>query len=375
MLIGQLFDSDSVGTLVMITLFTFSATLLTNKDRPYASRYAATSIGSILYGSLDNGVSVKEYIPMRIMLIFVGCCTFLFVELVVFPRSSKTIVQAQSLQFFEDLENFLFDTSKVCGSITSINKKEKGEGDEVHLPEDDPLWMLRGGYQKFTSSLVEVDLHTSRDVVSKTNALARREFRPALTEPSMGLNVSLDGPGYDNLLGEQSKILSQLDLIIITIRSLIGYYSSMKDDHPVRSLHWPSVLSSCLVEMALQLSKCGDSLRNIFPNGLLRPGACELPEVIRGIAMFRNFEDECLSVLGTVSDRHATYLKSINSSDGAVRYTAGFRLTLALLVSAIMQVGQSLSLCGRHLESIVTSFPTTDTVQHTSGRHDRATRQ
>lgn len=90
-----------------------------------------------------------------------------------------------------------------------------------------------------------------------------------------------------------------------------------------------------------------------------------MPEVIRGIAIFRNFEDVVLSVLGTVSDRHATYLKSINSSDGAViRYTPGFRLTLALLVSAIMQVGQSLSLCGRHLESIVASFPITDTAAY-----------
>ena len=358
MLINKLFDGSHWAVkLFALSIFVFTATFLTNRERPYASRYASASVVSILYGSFDNGIDAVDYAGMRVMLIFTGVVLFLFVEVLVFPRSSRTVVQASSLQFFEDLEHFFYDSGRICGSISAITKtKNGGEDNKVHLPEDDPMWLLREGYEKFPSLANELD--STRDVVSKTLGIAKGELRPGLQEPSLGVNIALDSAGYNNLLGEQSKIVSQLDLLIRSIKSLIGYYSNLNDNNRVRNLYWPTLLSTCLVDMAQQLSKCGDNLRAVFPNGLLRPGSCDIEQTIRAIAVFRNFEDLVLSTLNIVAERHSSYLDTLNTSGEKVGYAPGFRLTLSLAISSILTVGHSLSLCGQHLERIVQqSFP------------------
>ena len=82
LLIGKIVDpNNGIVKLLALSAFTFGATLLTNPARPYASRYAATSVGSILFGSFANNVEVHEYVPNRIMLIFIGVATFIFVEI------------------------------------------------------------------------------------------------------------------------------------------------------------------------------------------------------------------------------------------------------------------------------------------------------
>jgi len=357
MLINKLFDGSHWAVkLFALSIFVFTATFLTNRERPYASRYASASVVSILYGSFDNGIDAVDYAGMRVMLIFTGVVLFLFVEVLVFPRSSRTVVQASSLQFFEDLEHFFYDSGRICGSISAITRTKNGGEDKVHLPEDDPMWLLREGYDKFPSLANELD--STRDVVSKTLGIAKGELRPGLQEPSLGVNIALDSAGYNNLLAEQSKIVSQLDLLIRSIKSLIGYYSNLNDNNRVRNLYWPTLLSTCLVDMAQQLSKCGDNLRAVFPNGLLRPGSCDIEQTIRAIAVFRNFEDLVLDTLNIVAERHSSYLDTLNTSGEKVGYAPGFRLTLSLAISSILTVGHSLSLCGQHLEGIIQqSFP------------------
>ena len=98
--VDKVFHVNAIAKLLTLTLITFISILVSNPNRPYASRYAATSVGSILYGSFDNKMLVDDYVPTRIMLIFVGVTIFLFVELLMFPRSSRTIVQAQTVSSF-----------------------------------------------------------------------------------------------------------------------------------------------------------------------------------------------------------------------------------------------------------------------------------
>jgi len=151
--------------------------------------YANISLSSVLYGSFDSGMAVNDYIPLRVMLIFVGVVTFLCVEMLVLPRSSRTIVQAQSLQFFEDLEHVMFDSSKVCRSISSIhdNSSKDYENGDAFPSDEDPLFMLREGHEKIT---LTDDLNHAVETVSKTVALAKRELQPGIAEPSIGLNIS-----------------------------------------------------------------------------------------------------------------------------------------------------------------------------------------
>ena len=370
--IEKLFGANLLAKLISLTIFTFAAMLLSNGARPYASQYAATSLGSMLYGSFYGGVSVSEYIPIRVMLIFIGVVLFLCVEMLVFPRSSKTVVQGQSLQFFEDTETFLSESSKLVGSLSSIqsnkNKEEENDDDmKVSLSEIHRMWMMQEGHKKYMPSISD-DLSASRDAVVKTITLYKSELGPSLLEPSFGLNISLDTNGYRNLLTEQGIILSQIDLLIDTVKALIGYYSHLSEDHYYRSF-WPSFLSISLNEISEQLNNCQAGLQSVFPLGLISPGACDLSEIIRAVAEFRNFEDDVLTIHNKVADRYTAYANSIQSSGGeSALYIPGFRLTLSLAVSAILTIGKSLSKCGTHLATIVQSFPV-DKIQKDMNRN------
>jgi hypothetical protein len=224
-----------MAILASLTLFTFIATFLINLDRPYASRYAATSACSIIYGSFDNGMTVDENVPMRVMLIYVGVVTFLFVEMLIFPRSSRTVVQAYSLQFFEDLEHFLFDVSKVCDTISLIHGSSLEQEEDGALSESDSLLIFREGREEIA---LTTNLKETVDAVKNTVAQAKSELLPGIAEPSLGLNVCLDVAGYENLLAEQSRILSQLDLLVTSVKSMAGHYAHLPVDHAVRSLQW-----------------------------------------------------------------------------------------------------------------------------------------
>jgi hypothetical protein len=342
--------TNAIAKLLALTLITGISTFLSNPDRPYASRYAATSVGSILYGSFDNMMEVDDYVPMRIMLICVGVVTFLFVEMLLFPRSSRTIVQAQTVQLFEDLEQFFYQSSKTCSSISSVSGKDKESDDNLV----DPLWMLRYGHKEVdvTSTLVGAVA-----AVKKTFALAKSELQPGKLEPSLGLNISLDAVGYDRLLSETENIIVQLDLLVVTLQSLRGYYRHISKNHPVRDLQWPSLLSAILLRIAQQLSEISDEFKLVYPHGLFRPGASDITQIIEAVSKFRKFADVRLSVLADVEDRHSTYLNDTALSGEGMRYTSGFRLTLALAVSSILGTAKGLQNCGRHLERIVESFP------------------
>ncbi|KAL7491143.1 hypothetical protein ACHAWT_000590, partial [Skeletonema menzelii] len=240
--IGKVFHVNALAKLLALTLITFLSTLLSNPNRPYASRYAATSVGSILYGSFYNNVQVDDYVPTRIMLIFVGVAIFLFVEMILFPRSSKTIVQATTVQLFEDFEQLFYQSSKCCSAISSLSGKDKESNDNFV----DPLWMLRYGHKEFD---VSSSLTDSVAAVKNTFALAKGEMQPASMEPSLGINIILDSVGYDRLLNESENMIVQIDLLLVTLKSFQGYYGQMSKEHPVRDLQWPSLLSGSLLHI------------------------------------------------------------------------------------------------------------------------------
>ena len=128
----------------------------------------------------------------------------------------------------------------------------------------------------------------------------------------------------------------------------------------MRDLQWPSLLSASILRIAQQLSEICDEFRSIFPHGVFRPGASDITLIIEGVSKFRHFAQIRLTVLADVEDRHATYLNNIAQSGEGVRYTPGFRLTLALSISAILGAAEGLQKCGRSLERIVQTFPLED---------------
>jgi len=88
------------------------------------------------------------------------------------------------------------------------------------LSESDSLLIFREGHKEIA---LTTNLTETVDAVKNTVAQAKSELLPGIAEPSLGLSVCLDVAGYDNLLAEQSRILSQLDLLVTSVKSMAGH--------------------------------------------------------------------------------------------------------------------------------------------------------
>ncbi|KAL7522405.1 hypothetical protein ACHAWX_007087 [Stephanocyclus meneghinianus] len=354
LLISKLLPYDiTFVRIVSYSVFTFVATLLKDPQRPYLNQCAVNSVASILFGSVYNQVVVHEYVTQRIMLIFLGVATFLLVELALFPRSSRAIVQSCALKFFDDLQCFLIDAGEACESISTFQCQECQVPDRI---KEDPLFMLRQGHEdmsSFTSGLAD-GLSKLKEIVTQSN----NELLPGIAEPSLGLHIKLHSIGYEQLFYEQEKFISQLELLIICVNSLFGYYSFLPGNSPVRALHWPSLLAAIIHQVSQQLQICINSMKSVFPNGLCEPGSSSVSNIIVAISGFRKFEAVRLSILTkSIAGRYADDFNMLIASGNEINYPPGFRMTLALALSSVLTIAQSLQVCGLHLEEIVRAFP------------------
>jgi hypothetical protein len=287
------------------------------------------------------------------MLIFLGVATFLLVELAVFPRSSRAIVQSCALKFFDDMQCFLIDAGKACESISTFQCQECEVPDRI---KEDPLFMLRQGHEEmssFTSCLAD-GLSKLKEIVTQSN----NELLPGIAEPSLGLHMKLHAVGYEQLFYEQEQCISQLELLIICINSLLGYYSFLPGNAPVRALHWPSLLAEIIHQVSQQLQVCISSMKLVFSRGLCEPGSSSVSNIIVAISGFRKFEALRLSILTkSIADRYADDFNMLIASGYDINYPPGFRMTLALALSSVLTIAQSLQVCGQHVEEIVRAFP------------------
>ena len=338
--------------IVSYAIFAFVAILLKNPERAYANECAVTSLASILFGSLYNEFEVYEYVTQRIMLIFVGVATFLFVELTLFARSSRSVVKACVLNFFDDLNCFLLDATKVCRSIPTFKDQATQECDQF---EDEPLFMLRHGHKKmssYTSNLAD-RLSQLKDTIS----IATKELQPAIAEPSLGLQTKLHGVGYEKLLREQDRCISQLEILITCINTLIGYYSLFSKDATIREFQRPDLIADITDKISQHLQICIHDIKVVFPRGLCEPGSCSVSNIIASLSRFRYFEAIRVFILTkSVANSHVEYSKMNITSEDAHHIT-GFRTTVALAASSVLTIAQSLQLCGLYLEEIARAFP------------------
>ena len=345
------YEISYVG-IVSYAIFAFVAILLKNPERAYANECAVTSLASILFGSFYNEFEVHEYVTQRIMLIFVGVATFLFVELAVFTRSSRSVVQACVLNFFDDLNCFLVEASKICRSIPTLKDMEARECDQC---DNEPLFMLRQGHKdmsSYTSSLAD-RLSQLKDTIS----IATKELQPAIAEPSLGLHTKLHGIGYEKLLHEQDRCISQLEVLITCINTLIGYYSLFSKDASIRKFHRPDLIADITDKVSQHLQTCIHGIKVVFPRGLCEPGSCSVSSIIASASRFRYFEAVRVLILTkSVAEGHAEYSNMMMTPEDAFHMT-GFRTTIALAASSVLTIAQCLQFCGLYLEEIARSFP------------------
>lgn len=356
LLLAKLFPIDIVSvSIAMYSVFAFIAILLKNPARAYANECAVTSLASILFGSFYNELEVHEYVTQRILLIFIGVATFLFVELAIFTRSSRSVVEACAVKWFDDLQAFLLDAADVCRSVPTF------QCNDCEVPDafkDEPLFMLRQGHKDMASHTIS--LADKLSLIKDTIAIANDELQPAIDEPSLGLHTKLHGIGYEKLLYEQERCISQLEVLITCINSLIGYYSILKENATIRDLQRPHLIAEIISRVSQQLQSCIYGMKVAFPRGLCQPGPCTVPNIIASLSCFRNFEAVRVSILTkSVANSHADYYKVLISSVEAF-HSIGFRTTVALAASSVLTIAQCLQFCGLHLEEIARSFPLED---------------
>jgi len=351
LLVTTLLPSTILMGITAYAILAFVSILVKNPERAYANECAVTSLASILFGSYYNDSAVDQYVTQRIMLIFIGVSTFLVVELAIFPRSSRRIVEACALKWFEDLRGLMVDASEVSRSISSFQCKDC---DVQECTTDDFPFMLHLGHNEispFASNLVD-----KVSGLKETIAVANKELQPAISEPSLGLHVKLHGIGYEKLLHQQERCTSQVEVLITCMNAMIGYYSCLSEDALVRELRRPEMIAEIINQLVDQLQSCIHGMKLAFPRGLCEPGSCSVSSMIALLSHFRSYEAIRVSILTkTVADNHAEYFKTMMSSD--MGHTTGFRTTIALAISTVLAIAQCLQFCGLHLEEIVRYFP------------------
>lgn len=144
MIVSDLFPGNQDYVKIpAIAIFTFVVVYLRNKEHAYKYTYAATSIGSMLYGSVKNDFNISGYIPKRIELIFVGVMIFSLVELLLFPRSSRKMVEGLGFQFFLTLRDYLKQAVK-CTTLMGEYVKQSNNTNMLMFDDlDDPFHLTK----------------------------------------------------------------------------------------------------------------------------------------------------------------------------------------------------------------------------------------
>lgn len=314
---------------------------LRDEDHAYKYTYAATSIGSMLYGSIKLDYDIEGYIPKRIEFIFVGVLIFCFTELFFFPRSSRKMVEQESLQFFDCVKNFL-DQAVVCTQRMEQYVSESTEASEY-------TFMLLGeSGDPFQLKKLE-ECH--KEAKSRSTKL-KAEISSGLMEPSLGLSLDLQMESFRGLTTEEGLCELQCAALYNSLSKLSIFYRQ-DDDHPVRELNWPTVHTHFLKEARDTMSKVLTWLHAVFPDGRMRAQGGNSVRAVNAASTFRGLEDVRLKIIAEWSETFANFVKH----RGFERSDPVSVMTLALTSNAILNLCRSLQRAGKCVEEVAYRFP------------------
>jgi len=384
MLIADLFPpNQDVITIASIGIFTFGAIYLRNKDHAYKYTYAATSIGSMSYGSVQNNVDVYGYVPKRIQLIFVGVIMFAIIELLVFPRSSQTILERNIMDFFSNVEEVIEVARKYAVDLSSYIQCCEANDVERPLMDDDNATE--------TGSVAELpsfdSLRSSMKQLSDTAATLMKEVSPALKEPYFGFAQRLRPAPILGIVRESASIQLQLSSFLDSLERLsrvLVPHQDDTDDHQQLQLQqeatcdqikkrssertlacntaisayscWAQVYSRLLEKVSIQMQLCCDNLRIAYPDGHLRPQNCNTLEAIASAASFRDLDSVRLEILSIWGD-HFMEMGNKQSTSAATILSPNQLMMLGITVSHLLETCRHIQKAGKGLEEYARTFP------------------
>lgn len=343
MLVSDLFPGNKDYIKIPeITVFTFAVIYLRNSEHAYKFTYAATSIGSMLYGSVKIDFDVVSYIPKRIELIFLGCVIFSIVELMLFPRSSRKMVEGLTFQYFLTMRDYLKQ---------SVESSRRMEEYIAASTEATKYTMLMFDENEDPFQLKQLkEIHNK---LKTQSAKMKKEIDAAMAEPNVGLALPLQPEAFRALVVHQASCSMQASMLLDAMETLSKYYQ--QEGHPVRQMNWPRVHTQFLLEASDATENACNWLKTIFPDGRIRAQGGNSVKAVFAAASFRNFEDVRLKVVADWSVNFQNFV----DSNGFESSDPSSVMTLGLTTTHILQLCRHMQKAGKNIEEIAYMFPAT----------------
>jgi len=355
LLLVEFFSGDVDGAKIpAITLFTFAVIYLKKDEHAYQYSYAATSIGSMMYGSIKNSYDVKGYIPLRIQLIFVGVITFALVELFLFPRSSRKKVELKILQYFE-LAGEFFHKARDFSNTMHHSHVEK-QLDEVETAIDsealNSIEVSRSANDHDVSRMFQ-DLVNAEAALRTTSLSLKTELSSALLEPYFGFAQKLHAQSVTGMVSEMCESQTQA-LLLVKALKMVADYNVLSKQESESSLQksWPRAYATILDMAGKQMDAVCQDLLVAFPDSRFRPKDGNTLRAITAAASFRDFRDVRLKITTVWSELFQEYSGNTGIDD------PNEFIVMGITTSFILEFCRHLQLAGRKMEWSAGHFPT-----------------
>jgi hypothetical protein len=294
----------------------------------------------MMYGSIKNNFNILGYIPKRIELIFCGVMIFSIVELMIFPRSSRKLVEETTFQFFLNVQSFL-EQAKECTERMHIYVSHSPSSAEyiegMFNENDDPFYL-----KKLKSSLAKL--------TANINCL-KKELDAALEEPNVGLTLPLHAPSFRSLAKEQANCETQATSLVNALESLVDYYK--QKNHPIRQMNWPMVHTEILEDASETVGYTSEWLTTVYRDGRIRPQKGNSVKAVTAASSFRTLEDCRLRMISKWSCCYKEFLQK-QGFEGSDPVAV---MALAKTTTFIHDLCRHLQKAGRHLEEVAYGFP------------------
>ena len=339
LLVTDLFPGNKDAVKIpAIALFTYVIIYTRNAKHAYKFTYAATSIGSMLYGSVKNDFNIAGYIPKRIELIFVGTVIFGFVELMMFPGSSRNIVEHVGYELFFSVRDFMHQTTKCVQHMELFIENSNRNDEPVDCFKGDDLFQLN-------------DLVKLQKKLRAQCSKIKVELESGINEPNMGLSLKMNAPAFRDLVKAFDDCETQTFLLLKALQKLAKGIE--EGEHPMRQIKWAPELRIFTDDTLSKLNYSCDWLESAFPDARLRPQQGNAVKAVVAAASFRDLDGIRLKAISKCSVMYSKYIHDtgLYSSDPVSLLTIGITLTY------ILDICRHLQEAGKNLEKISYEFP------------------
>lgn len=342
-------DADS-AKIPAITVFTFAAIFLKKDEHAYQYSYAATSIGSMMYGSVKNSYDVEGYIPMRIQLIFVGVITFALIELFLFPRSSRVIVETQILEYFDLTNKFFHKARHFAATVHETTKNQQEQDDDESILCNNIEVTKSGKKQVVTDSMQ--DLVRAEAALRTTSVALKIELRSALLEPYFGFSQKLHPESVNGIVSEMCESETQALLLVKALKMVADYAtSSNQRSNATLQRQWLHMYVTMLDMAGRQMDVICQDLAMAYPDGRFRPKDGNTIRAIAAAASFRDLRDVRLHIITSWSDLFQEFVGNVSFFD------PNELIVMGITTSFLLELCRHMQLAGRKMEWSSGHFP------------------